>query len=123
MSSNLRAGITIDRSMLLSAREEFDPLDKEILKTGRDITTGKDIQSALQNMSKRIGSNKIAKTVLLIISGIKAGGDVATLLEETAVHMREKSFLEKKAASSVLMYVIFYFLGCFCWCSCSFWSF
>lgn len=111
MSSNLRAGITIDRAMLLSAREEFDPLDKEILKTGRDITTGKDIKDALLNMSKRIGSDRIAKTILLIISGIKAGGDLAVLLEETAVHMREKFFLEKKAASSVLMYVIFIFIA------------
>ena len=33
------------------------------------------------------------------------------MLEETAVHMREKRFLEKKASSSVLMYVIFIFLA------------
>jgi len=62
-------------------------------------------------MSKRIGSEKISKTVLLLISGIKAGGDVATLLEETATNMREKGFIEKKAASSVLMYVIFVFVA------------
>ena len=31
--------------------------------------------------------------------------------EETAVNMREKSFIEKKASSSVLMYVIFIFLA------------
>lgn len=111
MSSNLRAGITIDRSMLMSARSEFAPLDSEILKTGRDITTGKKIEQALQDMSKSIGSEKIAKTIYLIISGIRAGGDLATLLEDTAVNMREKSFMEKKAASNVLMYVIFIFVA------------
>lgn len=111
MSSNLRAGITIDRAMLLSAREEFFPLDKEILKTGRDITTGKNIEDSLLAMSKRIDSPKISKTILLLISGIKSGGDVATLLEETASNMREKAFLEKKASSSVLMYVIFIFVA------------
>jgi len=111
VSSNLRAGITVDKAMLLSAREEFDPLDKEILKTGRDIATGKNIEKALISMSERVGSEKISKTIFLIISGIKAGGDLATLLEETGVNMRDRAFMEKKASSNVLMYVIFIFLA------------
>jgi len=111
MSSNLRAGITIDKAMLLSARPEFSPLDAEIQKTGKDIVTGKDIEVALIDMSKRINSEKIHKTILLIISGIKAGGNLAVLLEETAVNMRERNFVEKRAASNVLMYAIFIFVA------------
>jgi len=111
MSSNLRAGITIDKSMLLSVREEFDPLDKEINKTGREIATGKSMETALFSMAKRIGSEKIQKTILLIISGMRAGGNLATLLEQTATNMRESNFIEKKAASNVLMYVIFIFVA------------
>jgi len=111
VSSNLRAGMTIDRSMLLSAREEFNPLDKEILKTGKNITAGKDIGQALNDLSKRIGSRKISKTINLIVSGIKSGGNIAVILEETSVNMREKEFLEKRAASNVLMYTIFIFVA------------
>lgn len=110
MASNLRAGMTIDKSIFLSAREEFSPLDEEILKTGKDITTGKSIELSLQNMSERIGSKKIEKIVLLIISGLKAGGNLATLLEETSQDLREKDFVEKRAASNVMMYVIFIFI-------------
>lgn len=111
MSSNLRAGMTIDKALLLSVRPEFAPLDKEILQTGKDLTTGKDIESSLKDLSKRINSSKIHRTILLLISGIRAGGDLAILLEQTAVSMRERGFVEKKAASSVLMYVIFIFLA------------
>lgn len=111
MSSNLHAGITIDRSMLLSAREEFSPLDKEVLKTGRDIATGKEIRMALLDMSKRINSPKISKTIRLILSGISSGGNVATLLEETSSSMKSSDFMEKKATSNVLMYIIFIFLA------------
>ena len=110
MSSNLRAGMTIDKAMLLSSRPEFAPLDAEIIQTGKDIATGKDIGESLLSMS-RINSKSISKTILLLISGIKAGGDIAILLEETAVNMRERKFVEKKAASNVLMYVIFIFLA------------
>jgi pilus assembly protein TadC len=111
VSSNLRAGMTVDHSMLLSARPEFDPLDKEIMQTGRDISTGKPVEIALKAMSNRIGSEKIAKTLLIILSGIRAGGDLAILLEETSRNMRQRGFVEKKAASQVLMYVIFIFLA------------
>lgn len=111
MASNLRAGMTIDRAMLLSARPEFAPLDREILNVGKDIATGKSIETALLDMSKRIKSEKLEKTILLIISGIRAGGNLAVLLEETSVNFRERSFVEKKAASSVLMYVIFIFMA------------
>ena len=111
MSSNLRAGITIDRSMLLSVREEFDPLDKEIQKAGREIATGKSMELSLLNMAERIGSERIRKTIILIISGMRAGGNLATLLEQTGTNMRENLFIEKKAASNVLMYVIFIFVA------------
>lgn len=111
MASNLRAGMTIDRAMLLSSRPEFDPLDKEILNVGKDIATGKNVETALLDMSKRVKSKKIEKTILLIISGIKAGGNLAVLLEETASNMRKRDFVEKRAASNVLMYVIFIFVA------------
>jgi archaellum biogenesis protein FlaJ (TadC family) len=110
MSSNLRAGMTIDKSILLSSRPEFAPLDEEILKTGKDIATSRDLERALLDLSKRINSEKINKIIILIISGLKSGGDLAVLLEETSVNMREREFLEKKAASNVLMYIIFIFL-------------
>lgn len=111
MSSNLRAGMTIDRALLLSSRKEFAPLDKEILNVGKSIVAGKEISEALIEMADRIGSEKIRKTISLINSGIKAGGNLSVLLEQTAVHMRDRNFVEKRAASNVLMYVIFIFFA------------
>jgi archaeal flagellar protein FlaJ len=111
MASNLRAGMTIDRALLLSSRPEFHPLDDEILNVGKDISTGRSLKSALLDMTERIKSEKIRKTVLIILSGIQAGGNIAVLLEETATNMREKGFVEKRAASTVLMYLIFIFVA------------
>lgn len=111
MASNLRAGMTIDRALLLSSRKEFAPLDKYIILLGKDIVTGKEISRALEDMAEKIASAKITRTVRLIISGIKSGGNLAVLLEETAQSMRERNFVEKRAASNVLMYVIFIFFA------------
>jgi pilus assembly protein TadC len=111
MSSNLRAGMTIDKALLLSSRREFSPLDREITILGKDIVTGKEITQALREMSERIKSDKIRKTIDVIISGIKSGGNISVLLEETAVNMRERMFMEKRAASNVLMYILFIFFA------------
>lgn len=111
MASNLRSGVTIDKAFLLSARPEFNPIDKEILKTGKEIATGKDIIYSLKTMGERIHSEKISKVLLLIISGLKAGGNISDLLEQTSRNMKEKEIIEKKASSSILMYVIFIFFA------------
>ena len=111
MASNLRAGITIDKAFVMSARKEFAPLDIEILATGKEIATGRDILFSLESMSKRIDSEKISKVIMLIISGLKAGGNISDLLEQTASNMKEKEVIEKKAASTILMYVIFIFFA------------
>lgn len=111
VSSNLRAGMTTDKALLLSSRKEFAPLDEEILHLGKDMVTGKEISMALEEMGKRINSEKITKTIGLIVSGIRSGGNLATLLEQTSSNMRERDFVEKRAASNVLMYVIFIFFA------------
>ncbi len=111
MASNLRAGMTIDRALLSSSRKEFTPLDFEITRLGKDIVTGKEMERAMIEMSERIKSERIRKTTLLINSGIKSGGNLAVLLQETAANMREHAFIEKRAASNVLMYVIFIFFA------------
>lgn len=111
MASNLRAGMTIDRALLLSARKEFSPLDEEISALGKDILTGKEISEAMAEMADRIGSDDIRKTVLLIVSGIRSGGNLSVLLEHVSESTRERIFVRKKAASNVLMYQIFIFFA------------
>jgi len=109
MSSNLRAGMTVDRALLMSARKEFAPLDKEISQVGKDILTGREINESMKDLGRRTKSEEIQKTIQLIISGIRSGGNLSVLLEETATNMRERVFVKKRASSNVLMYVIFMF--------------
>src|SRR3989344_2730371 len=88
MASNLRAGMTVDRALLMSSRKEFAPLDKEIFALGKDIITGKEIGKAMLDMAVRIGSSEIKKITMLIISGIRSGGNLSVLLEQVSSSMR-----------------------------------
>jgi len=109
MASNLRAGFTTDKAFLLSARPEFGPFQKEINNVGKEITTGKEIEHALMGMTKRIRSEKLAKTVALINSGIRSGGELASLLEQTGKNLRQEEMIDSRIRASVMMYVIFIF--------------
>ena len=47
----------------------------------------------------------------MISEGIRSGGELATLLEETARDIRQMELLKKEVQTNVLMYVIFIFMA------------
>ncbi len=109
MASNLRAGFTIDKAILLSARPEFGPLADEINHVGKEITLGKELSDSLLKMTERIRSERLEKTMILIVSGLKSGGQLASLLEQTAKNLRHQMFVDERVRANVMMYVIFIF--------------
>lgn len=111
MSSNLRSGLTTDKALLLAARPEFGPFQDEINLVGKEITMGKEIDVALFDMSKRIRSERLNKTVDLIVAGLRAGGELAALLDQTARNLRREMLVDSRIRANVMMYVIFIFVA------------
>jgi len=111
MSGNLRAGLTTDRALLLSSREEFGPLKVEIDTIGKEITSGKELETSLMNLTKRVRSSRLEKAIYLIVSGLKAGGELADLLDQTAENLRNEKVIDEKVRSNILLYVIFIFIA------------
>ena len=108
-ASNLRAGITMDKALLLSSRPEFGPLKDELDLIGKKINLGESLPSALQQAAAKIRSKKLTRAVELINSGLRSGGELATLLEATAADLREQFLVDKKIKASISMYIIFIF--------------
>jgi len=111
MSSNLRAGLTVDKALLLSARPEFGVLSEEINNIGKKVTLGEDMGTAMIDMTEKFRSEKLKKTFLLIVSGLRSGGELTDLLDQTSENLRKEQFLEGKIRTNVLMYVIFIFVA------------
>jgi len=107
MAANIRAGMTVDKAIWLSARPEFGVFEEEIRKAGAKSVAGKPLNIALMEMAETIKSDILNKTIKLIIEGIEAGGELAQLLEETANNIRVKEVLRKEIKSSVTAYSIF----------------
>jgi archaellum biogenesis protein FlaJ (TadC family) len=114
MASNLRAGLTTDKALLLAARPEFGPFQEEINRIGKEITMGKDVGKALLDITERIKSDRLSKTMELVASGLRSGGELASLLEQTAKNLRQEGLVDSRIRANVMMYVIFVFAAvCF----------
>lgn len=109
MASNLRAGLTTERAILLASRPEFGPLQEEIDKVGKKLAVGMELADALAGMAKKIQSKVLDKTLILIRSGLESGGSLAPLLEQIAENLREQQLVKKRIKANILMYVIFIF--------------
>ncbi len=107
IAANIRAGMTPDRAIWLSARPEFGQLEQEIKKAGSETLGGTSIENAFKNMSKRVKSRILKRTVGLIVEGMNSGGELAQLLTETAAEIRALDMLQKEMRANVAMYSLF----------------
>ena len=107
MATNLRAGLTTEQALFSSARPEFGYFKKEIERVGKEVGAGKPIDDALYGMIKRIRSKVAARNIHLIVTGLRSGGELAKLLEESSISLRETMLAKKQMSVSVLSYTIF----------------
>lgn len=111
MAANIRSGLTPDKALMLSARPEFGPLEVEIRKAAKRTISGETLENSLTKLSESINSKLLKRSVKLIIEGIKKGGELASLLEQTAEDIRHIKILLKEVSATVLMYIIFIFFA------------
>lgn len=111
MAANIRAGITPDRALFLAARPEFGPLEIEIKRAAKETLTGKPMEDSLLEIPKRIESRTLLRTMRLIAEGLRSGGELATLLDETASDVRQSQSIRKEIKANVAMYGIFIFFA------------
>ncbi|NOR85631.1 hypothetical protein GQ473_05940 [archaeon] len=110
-SSNIKSGLTIDRAILFAARPEFGELGLEFKKVAFEIYGGNDLEQAFRKLTTRIKSSILERTINLLLEGLRSGGAVAKLLEETATDIKNTEMLQREIRSSVMMYTIFIFMA------------
>ncbi len=113
VAANIKSGFIPSRALVLSARKEFGPLSEGIRNVGKEMMTGKSLQESMGEMTKTIKSEILETTVTLITKGVKAGGQLVALFEETAIDIRRKEAIKKEVRANIMMYAIFIgFAGC-----------
>jgi archaellum biogenesis protein FlaJ (TadC family) len=106
-SSNISAGMPIDRALWYAVRPNFGILAKEIETVAKNTIAGQDLSSALQDFSRKYDSKVIQRSISLLLEGLSAGGELAELLNKIALNIEETRILKRDMAANVTTYVIF----------------
>ncbi len=111
MAMNLKAGMTTERAILMATHHEFGPLERELTKVSKQVLSGKDIKDALLEMTERVRSSVLHRTVSILAEGIEAGGELSDLLNKTAEDLRNQRLIQQEIQANVMMYAIFIFFA------------
>lgn len=111
IASNIKAGLTTERSLFVSARPEFGPLTEELKNASKKILAGARVEQVLTDISKKIKSKVLERTVWLLAEGIKNGGQIADLLLKLGDDLREENSIKQEIKANISMYLILIFIA------------
>jgi tight adherence protein B len=69
-------------------------MQREIDRLLKEMRVGSTLEQALLNMSSRVGSNDLDTALSALLIGLQVGGNLPTVLENTAATIREMNRLQ-----------------------------
>ena len=106
-SANISAGMPIDRALWLAIRPNFGVLAKEIEDVAKATLSGEDLADSLKQFVGRYESPLLKRSISILLEGLKAGGELADLLNKIALNIQEIKIMKKEMAANVTTYAIF----------------
>ena len=106
-SSNIRAGMTIDRALWYAVRPRFGVLASEIEEVAKRTVAGEPLDTAIQHFVKKYDSKTLERSMNLLVEGLRAGGEIGDLLNKIAGNIQETNLMKKELAANVTTYIIF----------------
>ncbi|MCX6986128.1 MAG: type II secretion system F family protein [Lentisphaerae bacterium] len=90
MSSALKAGFSINQAIEVIASENRNPISIEFRLLLQEIRLGVQLEQALENMVKRIGSEDFELVATAILTARQTGGELTVIFERLAGMIRER---------------------------------
>jgi tight adherence protein B len=96
MSSALKAGFSINQALESVAEENRPPISIEFRLLIQELRLGVPLETALNNMCKRIESSDLELVAVAIITARQTGGELTSVLERLAAVIRERLRIHRK---------------------------
>ncbi len=106
-SSNVRAGMTIDKALWYAVRPRFGVLAKEIEVVAKKTLSGEDLEKALKEFADSYDSPLLKRSISLLVEGLNAGGEIGHLLNNIALNIQETNLLRQEMSANVTTYALF----------------
>ena len=89
ISEGLRSGLTLIESIEETSKRKYGWTSQELQTLVAQMSWGISIEDAFNNFSKRVGTDMAKKTMSLLLSSIRLGGDLTAVFGSTSMFLRE----------------------------------
>ena len=103
ISSSLKAGFSINQALEKVSEQEVHPIALEFRLLMQELQLGVPLDQALENMSRRIGSDDFDLVTTAIITARQTGGELTETLERVAALIRERGRISAKVRALTAM--------------------
>lgn len=107
VSSNLKGGLSFEKSLWNAINPEFSIVAKEITIVSKKVMTGNDLTEALLEFTEKYDSPVLKRSFGLIIGEVESGGQIAFIVDKVIENIRKTKILQEEMAASTLTYMIF----------------
>jgi Flp pilus assembly protein TadB len=105
ISTNISSGLTVENSLVESARPEFGELAVFLKRAAKEMFAGNTFELSLKEIGQKIDSSVLQRTIWLITEGTKKGAALGDLLLRVAIDLREESAMKKEISANISMYI------------------
>jgi Flp pilus assembly protein TadB len=103
---NISSGLTVENALVESARPEFGELAAFLKRAAKEIYSGTAIEKAFKEISEKIESEALQRSVLLLNEGMKKGASLGELLQRISAGLRSEASLKKEINANISMYLM-----------------
>jgi tight adherence protein B len=100
IANSMKAGQSVAQSLAAVTDNAGPPVSDEFALARREIELGASIESAMNNMVKRIGSNDLRLMVMVITIQRSVGGDLPAILTTLADTMRQREEMRSEVMAA-----------------------
>jgi tight adherence protein B len=100
IANSMKAGQSVAQSLAAVTDNAGPPVSDEFALARREIELGASIESAMNNMVKRIGSNDLRLMVMVITIQRSIGGDLPAILTTLADTMRQREEMRSEVMAA-----------------------
>jgi tight adherence protein B len=100
IANSMKAGQSVAQSLAAVTDNADPPISDEFALARREIELGASVDSALNNMVKRIGSNDLRLMVMVITIQRSVGGDLPAILTTLADTMRQREEMRAEISAA-----------------------
>jgi len=107
VSTNLKGGLSFEKSLWSAIKPEFGILAKEITIVSKKVITGNDVSEAMVEFSKKYDSPLLKRSINLLIGELESGGKISEIIDKIIENARKTRALKAEMAAATVSYMIF----------------